>query len=65
MKVKDLLQVCGSATLFTVLDENESYLGSYGLFERLRQEHGDMEVVTIWPACKDVLEVTVRRWKHD
>lgn len=65
MKVKDLLKVCGSATSFTVtankpLDEGGEYLKSYGIFEEFEADYGNNEVLCIYPATKDVMQITIK-----
>ena len=65
MKVKDLTKILSSANCVTLvkgrhIDEGGEYLGGYGIFEELVKEYGDCEVISIWPACKDVVEVVVK-----
>lgn len=68
MKVKDLVSVLSSATCVTLseqahLDEGGRYLGGYGDFDRLVSEYGETEVISIWPASKDIVEVAVKKNK--
>lgn len=65
MKVKELVRVCSSATCFSVwggaqFDEGGEYYGSFGLFEEVISKFGEREIISIYPACKDVISVAIK-----
>lgn len=65
MKVKDLVNICTSATCFSIwaggqCDEDGDYCGSFGLFEEVIDKYGERKVESIYPACKDVIAIAIK-----
>ena len=65
MRVKDLVKVVSSATMFQVYankhsDEGGEYLTTFGWGEDFAKSYGNREVISIYPTSKDNLEVVIK-----